>query len=309
VKLAVSTNILYERVEGSRISMEESIHACAAAGYGYLDFGFPELKLSSPFFCSSEWKAEIERYSRLAKELGVSFVQAHAVIVDFCNPPGDGEEDRELFRRSIQGAGILGVPWIVAHPSTGVSHGKRREDTHERNVAFFREMADYALDFDTGIAIENMWGKTPEGVNRYAVRAEELLRLIEDTDRKNVGACWDVEHGSIEKLDQGAAIRLLGRRLKAAHISDETGPDNIHILPYSGFVKWEEVLKALAVINYQGAFAFEIQHYLPAMPLELIPQAMKFSVQVGRHLLSRIEGFQKAQTGCSIASGTGKQHD
>jgi sugar phosphate isomerase/epimerase len=294
VNLAVSTNVLYERTGGGRIPMEESIRTCAAAGYRYLDFGFTELKLSSPFFGSPEWKTEIEGYSRLAKELGVAFVQAHAVIADFCNPAGGGGEDRELFRRSIQGAGILGVPWIAAHPSTGVSGGKRAEDTHERNIAFFREMADYALPFNVGIAIENMWGKTPEGLSRYAVRAEELLRLVEDTGRENVGACWDVEHGSVEKLDQGNAIRLLGRRLKATHISDETGPNNIHILPCSGFVKWDEVLEALAGIDYQGAFAFEIQHYLPGMPMELVPSAMKFSVEVGSYLVSRFEHFKKA---------------
>jgi sugar phosphate isomerase/epimerase len=293
VKLAVSTNILYERKEGSRIPMEESIRACAAAGYRYLDFGFPELKLGSSFFCTPGWQTEIEGYRRLAEELGIAFVQAHAVIVDFCNPAGPGEEGPELFRRSLRGAGILGVPWIVAHPSTGISGGKKAEDTHERNIMFFREMADYAAAFDVGIAIENMWGKTPEGLSPYAVRAEELGQLIGDIDRKNVGACWDVEHGGVEGLDQGTAIRLLGKSLRATHISDETGPDNIHILPYTGFVKWEEVLQALAAIDYSGAFAFEIQHYLPAMPMELVPAAMKFSFEVGRQLISRFEYFQK----------------
>jgi sugar phosphate isomerase/epimerase len=288
VKLATSTNILYERSDGSRIPMAESIRACAAAGYRYLDFGFTEMSLDSARFRSSEWKAEIEGYKHLAQELGLLFVQAHAVSVDFCNQAGNGEKDRELFRRCIQGAGMLGVPWIVAHPSTGIFAGKRKQDTHERNIAFFWEMVDYAASFDVGIAIENMWGKTPGGLNRYAISAEELLRLIEDIGRENVGACWDVEHGGIEKLDQGAAIRLLGGRLKATHISDETGPNNIHILPYSGFVKWEEVLKALADINYQGAFAFEIQHYLPNMPMELVPSAMKFSVEVGRQLIFRL---------------------
>jgi sugar phosphate isomerase/epimerase len=294
MNLAVSTNVFYERTDGSRISMEESIRACAAAGYQHLDFGFTELKLISPFFGASEWEAEIEGYGRLAEGLGIDFVQAHAVIVDFCNPGGGGEKDLELFRRSLRGAGMLGVPWIAAHPSTGVSGGKLAEDTRERNAAFFREMADYARPFNVGIALENMWGKTPEGISRYAVRAEELLRLIEDIDRENVGACWDVEHGSVEKLDQGAAIRLLGGRLKAVHISDETGPNNIHILPYSGFVNWEEVMEALAAIDYQGAFAFEIQHYLPAMPMKLVPAAMKFSVEVGRHLLSRLEHYKKS---------------
>jgi sugar phosphate isomerase/epimerase len=292
VKLATSTNILHERADGGRISMADSIRACAAAGYRYLDFGFVELKLSSALFRSSEWKAEIEGYNRIAQELGLRFVQAHAVIVDFCNPSCGGEEDMDLFRRCIQGARILGVPWIAAHPSTGVSGGKRAADTHDRNITFFREMADYAAPLEVGIAIENMWGKTPEGLSRYAIGAEELLRLIEDIGRENVGACWDVEHGSVEKQDQGAAIRLLGSRLKALHISDESGPDNIHILPYLGFVQWEEVLEALAVIDYQGAFAFEIQHYLPNMPMEMVPAAMNFSVEVGKHLISRFEFFQ-----------------
>lgn len=295
MEIATSTNILYERADGSRIPMKESIRACAAAGYRQLDFGFVELALSSKQFHTPEWEAEIKGYWALAQELGLRFVQAHATLFDFCNPSHDDELQRELFRRSIRGARILGVPWIVAHPSTGVIEGKATRDTHEKNVRFFREMADYAASLGLGIAIENMWGKTGQGVRRYAVRAEELLRLIEDIGKSNVGACWDVEHGSVEKLDQGMAIRLLGSRLKATHLSDETGPDNIHILPYTGFVNWDAVLEALADIGYDGALAFEIQHYLPRMPVELIPSAMRFSAEVGRHMAGKLADSIRAK--------------
>lgn len=291
--IATSTNIFYERADGSRISMEESIQACADAGYKYLDFGFVELSLSSRQFHTSEWESEINDYLNLAQKLGMRFVQAHATILDFCNPSDSYETQLELFKRSIMGARILGAPWIVAHPSTGVLGGTQTPDTHTRNVLFFQEMADYAASLGIGVAIENMWGKTREGVKRYAIHAEELLRLIEDVGRENIGACWDVEHGSVEKLEQGKAIRLLGSHIKATHISDETGKDNIHILPYTGFVDWEDVLSALAGIGYDGVFAFEIQHYLPYMPIELVPSAMKFSVEVGRQMLNRLEYFKR----------------
>lgn len=294
MEIVTSTNIFCERNDGSRIPMETSIRACAAAGYRALDFGFVELSLSSKFFHSEDWMSELGEYKALAEELGLRFVQAHATIWDFCNPGPEDETRRRLFLRSLQGAHFLGVPWIVAHPSTGVTEGMQAPDTHEQNVRFFREMADYAADLGLGIAIENMWGKTREGVPRYAIQAEELLRLVEEVDRENVGACWDVEHGSVEKLDQGAAIRLLGKHLKGTHISDETGPNNIHILPYTGFVDWDTVLKSLAVIDYTGIFAFEIQHYLPGMPMELVPAAMELSVQVGAQMIEKLEQYKRA---------------
>ena len=292
--IVTATNILYERSDGSRVSMEESIRACAAAGYKLLDFGFVELALQSEQFSGPSWKREIEGYAHLAQELGIRFVQAHAAIFNFCNPGLDYEQELELFKRSIQGAEILGVPWVVAHPSTGVENGAVRPSTHEENVAFFREMAQFAAQYGVGIAIENMWRTTPEGVRRYGIEALELLRLIEDVDCENVGACWDVIHASVEGLNQGESIRLLGKHLKATHISDETGPNNFHILPYHGFVDWDEVLQALADIDYSGPFAFEIQHYLPHVPMQLVPAALEMSLQVGRHMIEVLQKYKKS---------------
>lgn len=291
--LATSTNILFERAKGAYISMKDSITACAKAGYRYLDFGFVEWLLQSSSFTSSAWKNGLEECGQLAAALGVQFVQAHATIYDFCNPGTNHGEGLLLAKRCIEGAALLGVPWIVYHPSTEVKNGCVTPETHGKNVAFFQELADCAQNFNVGIAIENMWGTTPSGVARYATQPDELLQLVLDINRGNVGACWDAEHGSIEKIDQGAAIRLLGGHLKALHISDETGQDNIHILPYTGFVQWNDVLGALAEIGYNMPFTFEIQHYLPQMPLELVPAALEFSVCVGEQMIAHIENAKK----------------
>jgi len=291
VVLATSTNIYCEQNGAADIPMEESIRMCASAGYRALDFGFVELNRQSALFSKDGWRQEILNFRQIGDNLNVKFVQAHATLYDFCNESSDTGHIEQLMRRSIEGAALLGADWIAVHPSTHTQNGMLVPDTPEINVKFFKALADYAQQFGVGIAIENMWGKTPDGVKRYAIRAEELAELIDAVGRPNVGACWDTEHGSIEGVDQPNAIRLLSGRLKALHISDESGPEHVHILPYMGRISWPAILQALADIGYDNPFTFEIQHYLPGVPAPLVHSAMCLSLEVGSYMIDRIKAF------------------
>ncbi|MDR1550471.1 MAG: sugar phosphate isomerase/epimerase [Hungatella sp.] len=291
--LATSTNIYCEQHNAPDIPMEQSIRTCAAAGYTALDFGFVEFAKRPGRLSGNNWKEEILQYKKLADNLQVRFVQAHATLYDFCNPSADASRLEEMMRHSIEGAALLGASWIVVHPCTRIERGKMARDTHRMNVRFFQELAGYAKQFGVGIAIENMWGKTSEGVRRYAIDVKELIELVDTVDRPNVGACWDTEHGSIEDLDQARAIRLLGDRLKSLHISDESGPQHVHILPYMGRIAWLEILQALADIRYENPFTFEIQHYLPGVPFPLVPSAMRLSAEVGNYMLAQLNTLKR----------------
>ncbi len=292
MNLCTSTNILYERADGSRISAEESMRLCAAAGYRELDFCFVDQIFGKTDFTGPQWRGYLARHRDLAGELGITFSQSHAGIYDFT--AGEDPWQEELMDRCLEGSAMLGVPWMVVHPATLVTDGAVDPRTMALNADYFRRLSDRAGRWGVGVAIENMWGRT-KGVPRFAIRAEELAELIDRVDAENVGACWDAEHGGIEGLDQGAAIRLLGPRLKATHISDQTAADNIHILPYTGFTDWDEVLLALAAVDYQGAFAYELQHYLLRMPLELAPGALALSRSVGEYMIRRLEAFRAGQ--------------
>lgn len=289
MKISTSTNILCERTDGNNIPMQESIIACAHAGFTQLDFGFAELAFHSPQFLGDDWAEEIETCGKLAHQHGITFVQGHGTIFDFCKADSDYHQQLNLLHRSIDGAQMLGIPWLVVHPSSHLEDGILAADTHRLNVEFFQQIASYAHRMGVGIAIENMWGEACPGVPRYAITAQEVLCLIEDIDMENVGVCWDVEHASIENLPQGASIRLLGNHIKVTHLSDETGANNIHVLPYTGFVKWDEVLDAFADIDYAGTFSLEIQHYLPAMPQALWSDAMRLAHSVGSHLVEELD--------------------
>jgi sugar phosphate isomerase/epimerase len=286
MQIATSTNILCERNDGARISQMESIRRCARAGYRLLDFCFVDSVFSRTPFIGDAWRPYILGIKAEAEKLGVSFVQAHAPINDFAN----GRKDNVLMRRSIEAAALLDIPWIVFHPSTASTYS----DSMAMNIAYFRTVADYAYTFGIGIAIENMWGETSDGTKRFAIQAEELAALVAGIDRRNVGVCWDTEHGSIENLDQRTALLTLGNLIKATHISDETGRDNIHILPYMGRIDWNDLIQAFADIRYDGAFAFEIQHYLLRMPRELLDSSLEYSYRLGCHLTSRLSELLEA---------------
>lgn len=291
MNLCTSTNTLYERADGSRIPAAESIRLCAEAGYRELDFCFVDQVFGKTEFLGPDWQPYVASFRDQAEKLGISFPQSHGPLYSFC--AGRDEQTEEWLRRSLKGSRMLGVRWMVMHPDTLVTGGAADPRTMERNVDFFRRLSDEAGRYGVGVAIEDMWGKTREGVPRFAIDPEELRELIDRVDAENVGACWDAEHGSIEGLDQAAAIRLLGSRLKALHISDQTAADNIHILPYMGVTDWDAVLSALAEIDYSCSFTFEIQHYLLRLPLELVPSALRLSREVGEHMIGRIRMFRE----------------
>lgn len=291
MNLCTSTNTIYERADGSRIPAAESVRLCAEAGYKELDFCFVDQIFGKTEFLGPDWRNYVASFREQAEALGISFVQSHGPIYSFCS--GRNGQTEEWLRRSLEGSRMLGARWMVMHPDTLVTGGGLDPRTMELNADFFRRLSDEAGRYGVGIAIEGMWGKTREGVPRFAIEAAELRELIDRVDAENVGACWDAEHGSIEKLDQAAAIRLLGSRLKALHISDQTAADNIHILPYMGFTDWDEVLSALAETGYDNPFSFEIQHYLLYLPMELVPSAIRLSREVGEYMIRRIQTFRE----------------
>ena len=290
MRLSTSTNIFYERTDGSRIPVRESIRLCAMAGYQEMDFCFVDQAFAKTEFVEESWRDYLVSIREQAETLGVTFTQSHGVLYDFCNASDPWQE--ELVRRSVEGSQLMGAPWMVMHPSTKITDGHMDPRTREENITYFRRLSDCAGKHHVGIAIENMWGKTREGIRRYTVDPEEFLDLIDAIDSENVAACWDAEHGSIEGIDQPSVIRRLGHKLQALHISDQTSVKDIHILPYMGVTEWEPILRALAEIGYNRPFTYEIQHYLLSMPLELVPSAIRMSYEVGVYMVEQIEKFR-----------------
>jgi sugar phosphate isomerase/epimerase len=102
-------------------------------------------------------------------------------------------------------------------------------------------------------------------------------------------ACLDIGHAPLVGVDPCELIRALGRdRLKALHVHDVDGINDLHTLPYLSKINWDSVCAALKEIGYEGDLTFEAGNFVTPLPTELSAAAAKFMVAAGRHLIDKI---------------------
>jgi sugar phosphate isomerase/epimerase len=138
----------------------------------------------------------------------------------------------------------------VVHPGHLSPLGMQMPDkAWSQNILGLQEIADQAADLDMVVAVENM-------VNMPALlgrRPEEILGMLENIDRDNVGFILDVGHantnGNVEKFLE------LRDRVIHAHIHDNHGSKDEHLPVGAGTVPWEKVAAALE--GYRGRIGTE----------------------------------------------------
>ena len=285
MRLSTSTCIYFNRPDGSKAAITDCIERCANAGYRHMDMSFHDCSMFSTPFQTDNWERWLCEIKSTAARRGIVFSQGHAHFYNYCNPPQDAHRQEELVRRSIVGAGMLGIPWLVTHAATDFESPATVRDSRRKAVEYLKPRVELAASLGVGIALENLWELNISPARRYTSTAEELCELVELLPYDNVGVCWDAEHAGIMKQDQRKALAMVGDRLKATHISDFTTVQNDHLLPYTGVMDWREVMDALHSINYQGDFSYEAFRYTAFMPDDLIDAALRYSVAVGEHLL------------------------
>lgn len=283
MRLATSTSILFERAHGEPIEPSICLKICAEAGYRVMDFCFHDLTTFDSPFLGDDWQEYLSELRVLADSYQIEFSQGHAIVYDFCLENLDHAYYREMMKRCVIGSQLLGIPWLVVHPSTVRDTAWMVRDSKVANLVFFKELSELAKCYHVGIAIENMWDFHLNPLRSYCTSVEELIDLVDSLD--SVGICWDAEHGAIMQQNQKKSLKAIGTRLKATHISDYTNGRDIHLLPFLGHVNWEEIMEAFSEIEYSGDFTLEIHRYLTKMPMDAVNQAIKLSYVVGQSLL------------------------
>ncbi len=287
MRLSTSTCIYFNRPGGVKASVLDSIRRCAQAGYRVMDMNFHDLSVFDTPFKTDQWEKLMHDAAETAAECHIEFSQGHSHFYNFCDP---NVENRafldELIRRGVEGARILKIKWLVIHAATDFDSVTPVRDSKRKTIEYLKPYIELAGKYGVGIALENLWEENIAPKRRYCSTAEELCDLTDSLPYDNVGCCWDVEHAAWCGIDQRKALRYLGSRLKATHISDYNTIKNDHILPYMGVMDWQEVMDALKGANYQGDFTYEIHNYTAKMPESGIATALLNSVAVGNHLLS-----------------------
>lgn len=278
--------------------MVTRIEQCAAAGFSVIDLSFTNAirPAKADPLAGSDWEAYIDEIGEAGARLGVDFSQAHLPyygdLFSYDKRPDADFLDlfRKMTERSIIACGRLGVKWAVAHPFTDTLNAEWDNAVNlATNLEFYRPFAALAADCGTGLALENMAEFSIDRIRRrYCANTEELIALIDAFDAPDtVGACWDFGHANSVMLDQPAALRRLGSRLKATHVQDNTPTADAHLIPFiAGNIAWEEIVPVLREIGYMGDFVLESHNFTAQMPDALRPAAARLAYEFGMYCMN-----------------------
>jgi sugar phosphate isomerase/epimerase len=276
----------------------DAIKLLAKAGYDALDYSmFGMLGENSPLK-GEDYQKYAKSLKKTADEYDIIFNQSHAPFPSYIQNPG---EDRQSYNetivfeivKAIEITSILGAKATIVHPIT--LPGKSYKEQKDFNMNFFDGLLPYCKKFGVKIALENMWGWDSENkkvLPGACSTAFEFADYLDSLDKDWFTACLDIGHAEMQGTGSVSApgmIRALGRdRLKSLHVHDNDNASDLHDLPFSQKLNWDEITGALKDIGYDGEFTFEADNFIAKFPEELYMDASRLMLGVGRHLASRL---------------------
>ena len=283
-----------------RIGDERAITQLKEAGFDAIDMSLFCMSQDDNIFNTSDYRRYAKELRAHADALGIPFNQSHACFgFDFTNVAAFTEQFYPKQVRALEIAGILGCHAVVIHPLHGpMSYRGHEEELFEINMKFYRSLLPYAKEYGVKIALENMWQRDQKRkgiiVDSTCSQAGEFIRYLDTLNDEHFVACLDIGHCALVGDDPADTIRALGReRLQALHVHDNDFLNDQHTFPYLGKYNWEEIIKALAEIDYQGDLTMESDGLYHSLPIPLLPAADRFLVAIGRYLIERYEFYRK----------------
>ena len=276
---------------------EGAIDVMKEAGYDAIDMSLFCMSNDGDIFNSDDYKKRTLEIRDYADKAGLAFNQSHAPFIFNWKNPNEYEE-RMMPRliRALEITALLGAKISIVHPIRPMEYLGHEEEIFEMNMKMYRELLPYAKEYDVKIALENMWQHEKKrkviGANACS-HAAEFVRYLDTLNDEHFVACLDLGHCGVVGEEAQDAIRALGHeRLHSLHVHDNDYTKDQHTLPGLGKMNWEEIMKALAEINYDGELTYEADGFIRNFSNEVMPDAFKFMYTIGDRLCKKIEAYR-----------------
>ncbi|MCL2831988.1 MAG: sugar phosphate isomerase/epimerase [Treponema sp.] len=297
MRLSTVTNLFMEYENSAahpdrdtKVPFEESMKRCLEIGFTVQDASVSDSGDNKNHPLNNDgWERWIDHIGNLKEKLGIQLDSAHLPFFYVEDPRFRDPEKRAFVERakyrSIQACGAWGVKWAVEH----ITHN--REDAgfmpliKKKSLEYTAPFIEAAAKANVGIAFENMV-PTPKVSVRYMVTAWELIDFVESIKASNVGICWDFGHANLVYTEQTKPLRQLGKWLKATHVHDNWGKEDVHMVPFVGNIKWEPIMKILTEIGYKSNFTLELGPYNWGKPDYIQTMHAQHAYKTGEYLLS-----------------------
>jgi sugar phosphate isomerase/epimerase len=151
-------------------------------------------------------------------------------------------------KRALEIAERVPFRFLVQH----LGRGHQSMDSRSVDAAFnsLEHLVIFAKERGVTIALEN----TPSELGS----PESLDHLIKETHLRDLKFCFDIGHAHIEEGVE-KSFDIMRDRIVTAHIHDNHGDKDEHLLPFEGTIDWEAALQAFAAMPQPPDLVLELK--------------------------------------------------
>ncbi len=286
MKVSVNSKIL-----STRMSEIDAIKYYAKCGFDAVDLGMLDMWDENCPKNSANYREYAKELKKVSDGCGVIFNQAHAPMHSSYIDEAKTAKAYDLIKRSIEFSAIVGVKNIIVHPKQHLEYPEFKDELRQQNIEFYNSILPLCDEFDINILTENMWRTKGTNAILHSVcaPADEFCDYVDMMNHSRFGACLDIGHAYLVGEDIPNMIRMLGHRIWGLHVHDVARDNDLHTMPFFGSIKnWEEIMKTLAEVGYNGDITFEMKA-LDNIPDAVLEDTLKMLHRVGETLASMVE--------------------
>ena len=297
--------------------IEEGYRRISEAGFEAIDWNidhawiYSELKASKTLenLCIFEKSMdEILKYYEAElgeiRKYGLSISQCHSPFPAFvAGRPECFDYAIDIYKQLIKFAGVVDCPRVIIHGvhPNGTCTDMTPAECKELNKKLYESLIPTLKEVGSvTVCLENLpvWDSFNTRTalfgghcsNPYLAK-EEIDALNELAGGTYFGLCLDTGHLHICRTEPFNYLPVIGSRLVALHIHDNDQFNDHHLMPYTGSIRWDMLLRELKSIGYSGDISFETfaQVKKNRLPKELLPTFLRTIYDIGAYFKSQLE--------------------
>jgi sugar phosphate isomerase/epimerase len=158
-------------------------------------------------------------------------------------------------KRALELAETVPFRYLIQH----MGSSRQSADPRAIDAAFssLEHLSLFAKQRGVTIALEN----TPSEIGSPA----SLVQFVKETRLNDLRFCFDIGHANIGE-GVAASFELMRDRVVTAHIHDNHGEKDEHLVPYEGGIDWDAAFDAFAAAPEPIAMVMELKERAPGVP-------------------------------------------
>lgn len=270
----------------NRIEHSEIFRTFKNAGIDTVAYNFSCLNNCDEVLWITEY---MDNAKKIREELDAAGVTCNQTYSPFSLKTGDErliryEPNYGNIVKALEFSAVLGAKQMVCYAiQTG-----NDEEFLNINKKLYRSLITHCEKNNIKVAICSGF---PKYINSSVMKTpwkteEEFIEFVESFNSPYITACANL--GAIEGIGCPAEdfVEKIGTPLLSSiHFQDTEKYHDVHLPPYFKQFNWEQIVKNLNSIGYEGEFTFECPNFMRKYPKDLLPAIAELFADIGNYVI------------------------